>query len=401
MAQEVKYLSYSGLSYFKDKVFEVINPLISENNANILSIHKFLENPVFEKVNIDTLNVIDEINLNGTRVFNFDFLPLTGGTLTGPLVFNGSDTDRNVIRINCASGDSSQIGNYGYTLKFLGSGSGVNNALALYADNQTATTQNLATKWLNDGTMYSRSIIPHTTNTFDLGSSSLNWKNVYATKFTGSGFVHSGVTNDAANTVLTADGGYKSISDIMTLADAMVFKGTITSNSQLPATHKQGWTYRVNTAGTYADKVCEVGDLIICIADGTSANNAHWTVAQTNIDGAVIGPASSVSGNIAAFNSANGKSIYNTGLTLSNIATSGHSHSNASTATAGFMSTSDKSKLDGIASGANNYTHPDSHPASMITGLATVATSGSYNDLSNTPISMTHDDIDEIFEKEQ
>ena len=31
------------------------------------------------------------------------------------------------------------------------------------------------------------------------------------------------------------------------------------------------------------------------------------------------------------------------------------------------------------------YTHPDTHPASMITGLSTVATSGSYNDLSNKP----------------
>lgn len=31
------------------------------------------------------------------------------------------------------------------------------------------------------------------------------------------------------------------------------------------------------------------------------------------------------------------------------------------------------------------YTHPATHPASMITGLSTVATSGSYNDLSNKP----------------
>lgn len=31
------------------------------------------------------------------------------------------------------------------------------------------------------------------------------------------------------------------------------------------------------------------------------------------------------------------------------------------------------------------YTHPSTHPASMITGLATVATSGNYNDLSGTP----------------
>lgn len=31
------------------------------------------------------------------------------------------------------------------------------------------------------------------------------------------------------------------------------------------------------------------------------------------------------------------------------------------------------------------YTHPSTHPASMITGLASVATSGSYNDLSDKP----------------
>jgi len=51
----------------------------------------------------------------------------------------------------------------------------------------------------------------------------------------------------------------------------------------------------------------------------------------------------------------------------------------------GLMSKTDKSKLDGIAAGANNYVHPGSHPASMITGLAPVATSGSYNDLTNKP----------------
>ena len=62
--------------------------------------------------------------------------------------------------------------------------------------------------------------------------------------------------------------------------------------------------------------------------------------------------------------------------------------------------TAEKNKLAGLAtvatSGSYNdltnkptipaaYTHPTSHPASMITGLATVATSGSYNDLTNKP----------------
>ena len=47
--------------------------------------------------------------------------------------------------------------------------------------------------------------------------------------------------------------------------------------------------------------------------------------------------------------------------------------------------TVDKNKLAGIAAGANVYTHPSTHAASMITGLSDVATSGSYADLSNKP----------------
>ena len=47
--------------------------------------------------------------------------------------------------------------------------------------------------------------------------------------------------------------------------------------------------------------------------------------------------------------------------------------------------TAEKNKLAGISENANNYSHPSSHPASMITGLSPVATSGKYTDLSNIP----------------
>ena len=60
-------------------------------------------------------------------------------------------------------------------------------------------------------------------------------------------------------------------------------------------------------------------------------------------------------------------------------------YNNATTSTAGLMSAADKVKLNSIASNANNYTHPSTHPANMITGLASVATSGSYNDLTDKP----------------
>ena len=51
----------------------------------------------------------------------------------------------------------------------------------------------------------------------------------------------------------------------------------------------------------------------------------------------------------------------------------------------------EKQKLAGIAAGANNYVHPSTHPASMITGLANVATSGDYADLSGKPTIPTVD----------
>ena len=44
---------------------------------------------------------------------------------------------------------------------------------------------------------------------------------------------------------------------------------------------------------------------------------------------------------------------------------------NATAESAGAMSAADKLKLDGVATGANNYTHPSSHAATMITQDAT------------------------------
>ena len=51
---------------------------------------------------------------------------------------------------------------------------------------------------------------------------------------------------------------------------------------------------------------------------------------------------------------------------LNGKADSVHGHNDATTTVAGFMSGTDKTKLDGIASGANAYVHPANHPASII-----------------------------------
>lgn len=112
------------------------------------------------------------------------------------------------------------------------------------------------------------------------------------------------------------------VMNAFTANDAMVFKGVINANSGLPADHKQGWTYRVGTAGTYANKVCEVGDIIICVTEGTSANNDHWAVIQNNVDGAVYrGTNAFTDANIIVADSTAGK-VKSSGKTITTTAPS-------------------------------------------------------------------------------
>ena len=101
--------------------------------------------------------------------------------------------------------------------------------------------------------------------------------------------------------------------------DAMIFKGTIGSNgtiTQLPATHNAGWTYKVISNGSLAGEACEIGDMIVCIKDGTVANSTDWTIIQTNVDGSVTGPISSIINHIAVFTGTTGKAIKDSGFTI-------------------------------------------------------------------------------------
>lgn len=86
----------------------------------------------------------------------------------------------------------------------------------------------------------------------------------------------------------------------------MIFKGNITSISGLPIRgYKIGWVYRINTAGTYLNQPCEVGDLILAIQNAsdyqTQHNPAHWTIVQANLDQLVHSPDNSVAGHVVIF----------------------------------------------------------------------------------------------------
>jgi hypothetical protein len=111
--------------------------------------------------------------------------------------------------------------------------------------------------------------------------------------------------------------------------DAMVFKGVIdaSANPNYPASNR-GDTYRISVAGKIGGASgtnVEVGDMLVALTDGTAAGTqaavgAQWEIVQANIDGAVIGPASSASGSLPSFSGTTGKVLQDSGFTPSNAA---------------------------------------------------------------------------------
>ena len=76
-------------------------------------------------------------------------------------------------------------------------------------------------------------------------------------------------------------------SQVGSLAQALVFKGSVSQGSDLPENPKVGDTYVISAIGEYAGETCEVGDTIICTVAKTSEAAAQWLVVQKNINGAV------------------------------------------------------------------------------------------------------------------
>lgn len=128
-----------------------------------------------------------------------------------------------------------------------------------------------------------------------------------------------------------ADAVKNYIDGLLAASDAMVFKGTLGTGgtiTALPTTYSAGWSYKIITAGTYAGAVCEVGDLIIATVDraGSGNLNSDWVVVQTNIDGAVTGPASATDGNFPLFDGTTGKLIKNSAYGPSSFSAANHNH---------------------------------------------------------------------------
>lgn len=183
----------------------------------------------------------------------------------------------------------------------------------------------------------------------------------------------------------TVDQLDEAVRGIVEASEAMIFKGTLGTGgtiTSLPTKHSAGDTYKVITAGVYAGKNCNVGDLIICIKDSNgdgSNTDTHWTVFESNPDGSVTSSStSSTDKHIAVFDGSSGRIIKDSGLTIGvsvpadakftdttyEVATTGRDGLlskedkkklvPATENAIGLMSAEDKKKLDGL----NKYVLP-------------------------------------------
>jgi hypothetical protein len=112
--------------------------------------------------------------------------------------------------------------------------------------------------------------------------------------------------------------GLKWIPDTAGVDDALVFKGVLdcSTNPNYPAADA-GDVYKVSVAGKIGGASgvnVEIGDTLYCTQDSTASGDhatvgQYWAIIQSNLDGAVIGPASATDNYPALFDGSTGKLI--------------------------------------------------------------------------------------------
>ncbi len=109
------------------------------------------------------------------------------------------------------------------------------------------------------------------------------------------------------------------------------------------------------TAGTL-NSFTDTTEVAAAVTDHTSSTSNPHSVTKTQVGLANVDNTSDLSKPISTA----------TQTALYGKSDTGHTHGAASDAVAGFMSAADKIKLNGIAAGATAYSHPATHPASVI-----------------------------------
>ena len=138
---------------------------------------------------LDTLNELaaalgDDPNFAATMTTELGKkLNTAGGTMTGDIVFAGSNSDR-FIKFLATTDATSDV--HGWRIGYLGSGAANENYLAFQSGGATGTFANalrFGAETLD--AEFGGNILPLTNNSKNIGSSSMKWANVYATTFNG------------------------------------------------------------------------------------------------------------------------------------------------------------------------------------------------------------------------
>ena len=210
--------------------------------------------------------------------------------------------------------------------------------------------------------------------------------------FTGTPTAPTAAANTNTTQIATTAFVKAAIDSHIASAQALEFKGVATTATETPASPGVGDVYIASEAGTIFGKTCEQGDMLIYSGTG-------WYVVQANIDGAVTGPTSAISGNIATFDGTTGKIIQDSGIVasevsaaitkLENIASGAEVNQNAfTTINAGGTNVTASAKTDtvtitgagGLTVSASGKTITLTAPASLTAG--TVTTTGSADSIS-------------------
>lgn len=193
--------------------------------------------------------------------------------------------------------------------------------LAVFSSSPTGTSQQVLSRSLSNiksdlglNNLTNHTQVRQTTDTTTVVGNIPVWNSTSGTLL-GAGYSVETTLTGGTTAIPRADAVKSYVDASFNANDAMQFKGIVNQSNGLPTTTvSAGWTYRVTQTGTYAGVVCEVGDLIIATGDASGSINGTWTVVQTNIDGAVVGPASSTTDNFALFSGIGGKVIKDAGF---------------------------------------------------------------------------------------
>ena len=214
-----------------------------------------------------------------------------------------------------------------------------NNKITIAATDTTYTFAGGTNKFTvtpSGGTAQSITVTPSITNNvtssgnFATDAIIVGYSNKKVAKNSGVSISTTAPSGDSVDTTVpTSKAVWDAIANGIAANDAMVYKGTIAGGSTgsygalTPAAGK-GETYKVTTAGKINGIAVEIGDMLICNTDNTTAATssdystiaANWDFIQTNIDGAVTGPSSSTNSHVAVFNGTTGKVVKDSGYTI-------------------------------------------------------------------------------------